>query len=441
MNEEFHECSNDVYNFCMKYASHFPLHYVSGPEGWGGYYFYKTEEAFKNETGKKLIKHPLGDCLVNIRFLQANKIYTSTDLAKWLNKYGYSKATEKYVAMLKIKFSKADWRWIALTNFPLLGMIKKVASPSILFPGAGKILDYQLYDLNPGGKGHAYIAKFKGIPEEQSAPKVENWLVSQMKWNFKPDSSQMKFIKDPRKATTMFYGMEIEVSSKLSYTDLQRVVTEVEPQQEPFFYFKYDSSIKGKYPTYEIVTFPSSKRMLKFNMRLLFEKLDKLKPDWRKFFDVNESQGIHIHMSTQGFNDNFHTSRFVVFWNQYEGKGKNFIQKIGHRKYTQHFKAAATHEGLTLSRRLQTSTMESMGCDKYSCCRETGQTLEVRVFKASLDLDFILYCIDTVTAVADYTEKVPIRNLSSVNLEPGFLAWLQGTSTYNYAKRRLTECA
>lgn len=239
-------------------------------------------------------------------------------------------------------------------------------------------------------------------------------------YSFRPE---FKFLSLPKEKQHLYFGLELEVSSRLAPYEFQCIVTGVEPKQEPFFYFKQDSSITGKYDhNVEIVTMPSTPKFLKKNFRIFFGKLERLVEEKVKgqdlswVFDTSPSlnNGLHIHVSSDAFirsslYDKSHKSKFLTALNQWDTTFQTFLKKVTKRHQdiatSQFCHINPDFDGLTLARRLS-GRRPSMR-DRHSSCHDTGGTVEVRVFYGLPTLKHIYSCIEFTQSMFYYTQYVP----------------------------------
>ena len=114
------------------------------------------------------------------------------------------------------------------------------------------------------------------------------------------------------------FGVELEFSSSVSVKELQYIVTDVEPKQRPFFIFKHDGSVTGRFQhKVELVTVPCTARYLRQEFKKFFKKLETLcavkgRP-LSDYFDTsfNLNNGIHIHVSRSSFVSDVHRRKFT----------------------------------------------------------------------------------------------------------------------------------
>lgn len=245
---------------------------------------------------------------------------------------------------------------------------------------------------------------------------------------------------------TVMFGLELEISTSLSTHDIQRIVCDVEPKQEPFFICKKDSSISGRFDNaIELVTVPATPRYLKKAWGLFFKKLDRLARAKGKMIDDyvdtsdNLSNGLHIHVSKNAFK-RYHQTRFMAVWQASDSKTRALLQELSGRptRYTDNGYCQPDYafEGVTLARKLKGS-VTSRG--RSVCHTGNSQTVEVRIFQGIFDLPHVLRCIETVEGVYNFTEMLSYSSFGlrlSTRLKEFFLK----SSGYRHVKE-IFKCA
>jgi len=262
-------------------------------------------------------------------------------------------------------------------------------------------------------------------------------------WNYQPN---FEFFSCKKEKTKLYFGLELEVNTRLPWSDIRRVMLDVEPKQPEFLYSMSDSSISGKFNNcYEIVSMPMTPRRMRQEYKKLFAKLSKLLDakglEMDEVFDMDtRSTGIHVHTSANAYGK-LQRRKFTAMWNSDIPAILNTINLLAGRKLTetQYCKPSPAYEG----RRVGYSLKEVRYTDKYAACNDTGhsQTVEVRVFKGTPTLKNILGCIDTVEAMFNFTAEMP--NSAFSNTFPKvFHTWLYSQPAYKYRdlKERI-QCA
>lgn len=282
---------------------------------------------------------------------------------------------------------------------------------------------------------------------------LASYYVQRMNYTYKPP--ELTFLSHPRDTANdpLFFGMEVEVSTRITPTELQAIVTQHEPKQEPFFIMKSDSSISGSYDQmYEIVTMPCSPRYLKQEWRTLFKKLEELcsMKNMRitDVFDTRPSlsNGIHIHVSNDAFvqysvHRHTHRNKFVSLWNGWDSEFQTWLQRITKRpvlpKDSGYCHVHPGLDGYTLARRIGRGPSSS---DRHSACHVTPNTTELRVFQGVFSLDHILSCIELTQGALEYTANAPLSAMNHRAHQP-LIEWFFKQNGYNHAKEALAQCA
>lgn len=233
-------------------------------------------------------------------------------------------------------------------------------------------------------------------------------------YSFKMNEVEFDWYRSVNNENSVMFGLELEISTELSTHEIQRIVRDVEPKQEPFFIFKQDSSISGRYSNaLELVTVPCTPRYLRKNWKIFFQKLDKLcRAKGMVVGDVvdtngNLSNGLHIHVSRDSFLDKPHFNKFLTAWNQWSKSVVNLFNTIAARPtdYTKnsYCKINQSHEGLVLARRLK-----GIRCnDRMSVAHDsTGSTVEVRLYQGIFDIAHIMRCISFTEAMFEFSQSM-----------------------------------
>ena len=175
---------------------------------------------------------------------------------------------------------------------------------------------------------------------------VDSKWRNKINYTFKMNPDQYNFFRKVSKDITYtpMYGLELEVNTLLSTEEIYRIVTEVEPKQEPFFIFKDDASISGKFGArgnYELVTVPCSYRYLRKAWATFFKKVEDLCKakglEVGEVFDTSKSltNGLHIHVSKDAFYSDHHQRKFMAVFNQWDQTTIDFLARIsGRPSYT-----------------------------------------------------------------------------------------------------------
>lgn len=406
-------------------------------------------------------------------FLERNKLYTMGDFFRFINDLGYHS---------HIEGAPFHWDYISKTyKLPRGKTIEQLdqtpiirfqqnpynagssSGQYVLFNFSNPEVNYNSYydGMDVDYSGCQFVCNYTNTPDQTvttSDPiqafknRVPSWLTKMNNYSYKPTDMQFMCLKEH---TNQYLGMEIEFSTMLSPLELQYIVMEVEPKQKPFFFFKSDSSVSGSYHwTMELVTFPCTRRYLRKEFKTFFSKLDRLvkenELDMSGIFDLErrDNNGIHIHVSKNSFSlneeviDRLWKNKFLTVWNNTDDNSRAFLDKLSRRvrSLSSHSYCAPSSfmAGKKLVHKLKEGTGRAGG-NRYSSCHETANTLEVRVFRSIWDIEHILYCIDIVCAVQEYTAGASIRSVES-RFAQTFIDWLDSTKMYPNAKKVVAQC-
>lgn len=277
---------------------------------------------------------------------------------------------------------------------------------------------------------------------DSSQPVVEEHHTSSevMNYTYKPE---YKFMAMPKEQTECYFGLELEVNSKVPWSDIHRAMTSMVPVQEAFIFSKQDGSISGQYNNcYEVVSHPMSPRRMRVEFTTLFKKLERLVADkgleWKEVFDMETTTtGIHVHVSKGSFTplSRTHKKKFMMLWNNSSPAISDFTAKLACRtlKGNTYVKPASNYAGRSLAWMLK----EGKNDDRYSSCNETPSTVEVRAFRGQPSLASVRHAIDTTEAMLRFTEQMPNSQLNR-HFPRHFKAWLGKQNKNSYRNLKMT---
>jgi hypothetical protein len=413
---------------------------------WRDYKFYKTKKGFGNSLGnyKRLPEH-INFWPIVIPFREQHGLDTVSDIVDLLNSWGYNPSIQVRLRdHFGIEFSKEEWVWsAAYPETPLTRIEPQGGSTGdTLGLGLQSKLHYSYYESWSPESGYPCFSIFVVVKNSFDTG-LPDWLTKVNNYKYVPDKLTFVHSDNEYNRWALYFGMEIEVSSKISPAELQYIVTSVEPVQEPFFYHKHDGSIKernGYSNRYEIVTFPMSYKCLKHEFEVLFDKLKRWED--KELFAWGSDTGLHIHVSNNSFTSRLHRNKFAALWNQHGASGRKFIETIGKRPFNAYCEPFNDHYGRTNSYKLKHgSYAPGHDSSRRAACRQTNNTSEVRIFAGGFDLEHIKYCLEAVHAMHSYSDKVPIGIISSPSFPPDFTEWLSTEPRYKRLQKELKACA
>tara|TARA_R110000851_G_scaffold12862_6_gene44325 strand:- start:5312 stop:6658 length:1347 start_codon:yes stop_codon:yes gene_type:complete len=284
----------------------------------------------------------------------------------------------------------------------------------------------------------------EGPTEAPTAPTSAATTPTQvMNYTYKPE---YKFMTMPKEQTECYFGLELEINTKIPWVDIHRAMTTVLPIQEDFIFAKQDGSIDGKFNnSYEIVSHPMSPRRMRSEFTTLFKKIERIVADkgleWSDVFDTDTtSTGIHIHVSKGSFTplSRTHKKKFMMLWNTSSPAISKFTSKLACRDLKSH--RYAKHSSSYSGRSLAWMLTEGKNSDRHSACNETPNTVEVRAFRGQPTVASIRHAIDTTEAMLRFTEQAANSQLSR-HFPYHFMTWLgkQNRNSYRNLKRTLAS--
>lgn len=283
-----------------------------------------------------------------------------------------------------------------------------------------------LYDPTPNTSvtkaelAFRYCGQVEVVARERTSATSDKWT-KYYNYSFEMDPDTFKWFRAVKNENSVMFGMELEVSTKLSCEEIQAIVREVEPKQEPFFIFKHDSSISGKFNNnIEFVTVPCTPRYLRTHWKIFFQKLERLcREKGLKVDDVIDtrgdlSNGLHIHVSRDSFLDEPHYNKFLTSWNQWNKSVVSLFNSVSSRPtdYTKngYCRISSSHDGMVLARRLKGVDSMERNCVAHD---RSGKTIEVRLFQGIFDLTHIMRCISFTEVVFEFSQMMGYSNFDS----------------------------
>ena len=225
-------------------------------------------------------------------------------------------------------------------------------------------------------------------------------------------------LKMPHENPYLYYGAELEVLFK-SGQDLDVIVREAIEASEGLFVAEYDRSVADLGNGTEFITRPMSYKMwMSDEVR---QKLEKFITVLNKYHACNpqpEGCGLHVHMSKKFFENNTKKKVkqiksdidwiFQIFQDE--------IEKISRRPYTEYcaskkYRLSQSWERFKISENMSLNAelaikpsgltqSRGSGVTHHDAIIETGETIEVRTFRSTINIDEILATIEFCRAIA-----------------------------------------
>ena len=259
-------------------------------------------------------------------------------------------------------------------------------------------------------------------------------------YSYRPDVIFHSTDKNER----LFFGIEIEVEAYRNLADASNYAYQLEQQE--LAYLKHDGSLSCGF---EVVTHPMSHDFFKNEASDFFDVIETLRSQYKvKSWDTNTC-GLHIHISRSGFNSGAHMHRFLnlVYSNQelYEklaGRSSDQWAKFtdiisqdyvrdanGERTYTTSDDGFQTYNVRTtrsFRRKLNDGGYgyNSRGSDRYSAVNcQNNATLEMRIFRGTVNTDTIKSHIDLAHASVEYTRTLTANDVINGALTADSFMW------------------
>jgi hypothetical protein len=245
-------------------------------------------------------------------------------------------------------------------------------------------------------------------------------------YSYRPDAIFHSTDKNER----LYFGIEVEVEDPRNLSESAGYAHRLEGME--LAYLKHDGSLSCGY---EIVTHPMSHDYYKNEASDLWDTLEHLRTHYKvKSWDTSTC-GLHIHISRTGFNGGGHMHRFLnlIYSNQ------DFYQRLAGREESRwatfddimsmeivrdaYGNRVTDDDGFTLhkTKRSIASKLQSYSTERYSAVNTRNrETLEIRIFKGTVNTNTIKSHIDLAHASVEYT-----RNLTVRDVREGALAWVK----------------
>ena len=252
-------------------------------------------------------------------------------------------------------------------------------------------------------------------------------------YSYRPDAIFHSVDKDER----LFFGIEIEVEAKDDLRESAEYAHQLEALD--LAYLKHDGSLNNGF---EIVTHPMSHDFFKNEATHFFTVMEGLRTKSGirvKSWDT-KTCGLHIHISRTGFNGGAHMHRFLNlvysnpdFYSTLAGRTSDQWAKFtdiyrtdykrdanGERIYHDDGRGWEVETKRTFKHKLDMDR----NSDRYSAVNTNNrETLEMRIFRGSVNGDTIKAQIDLAHASVEYTRTLTIQDVREGALSADNLMW------------------
>lgn len=251
-------------------------------------------------------------------------------------------------------------------------------------------------------------------------------------YSYRPDAIFHSTNKDER----LFFGMEIEVEARDNLRDSAEYAHQLESMD--LAYLKHDGSLNNGF---EIVTHPMSHDFFKNEAQDFFAVMEGLRSQQGirvKSWDTRTC-GLHIHISRTGFSGGSHMHRFLnlvysnpEFYSTLAGRQSDQWAKFSDifmRDYVRHEDGTIVRDewdcGIVKTVRQFKHKLDSnRGSDRYSAVNTLNrETLEMRIFRGTVNGDTIKSQLDLAHASVEYTRNLTVQDVRNGALTYDNFMW------------------
>jgi hypothetical protein len=223
-------------------------------------------------------------------------------------------------------------------------------------------------------------------------------------YSYRPDP---QFHSSNGEQTRLYFGIEIETEVRGGDYSYRTTAAEYAQQQLEMYdlaYLKSDGSLECGF---EIVSHPLSHSYFMNDATRFWDTIKKLKSDYGMMAWGTKTCGLHVHISRAGFNGGSHQHRFL----QLVYNNKRFYELLAGRSSSHWAKFDDIFDPETGAKSFK-SKFDRHGSDRYSAVNTNNRnTLEMRIFRGSLNPRFIKSAIDLAHASVEYTRVMSVKEV------------------------------
>ena len=252
-------------------------------------------------------------------------------------------------------------------------------------------------------------------------------------YSYRPDAIFHSTKDDER----LFFGIEIEVEARDNLRDSAEYAHQLESMD--LAYLKHDGSLNNGF---EIVTHPMSHDFFKNNAQDFFAVMEGLRSQQGirvKSWDTRTC-GLHIHISRTGFSGGAHMHRFLNlvytnpdFYSTLAGRTSDQWAKftdIIQKEYVRDVNGdrVPTEDSygyqIKTTRQFKHKLNSDRNSDRYSAVNTLNrETLEMRIFRGSVNGDTIKSQLDLAHASVEYTRNLTVQDVTQGALLSDSFMW------------------
>jgi hypothetical protein len=228
-------------------------------------------------------------------------------------------------------------------------------------------------------------------------------------YSYRPDPI---FHSSEEEQTRLYFGIEIETEVRGGDYGDRRVAADYAQQleHEGLAYLKSDGSLECGF---EIVTHPLSHSYFMNDASTLWNTIGTLKDRYGMMAWGTKTCGLHIHISRNGFSGGSHQHRFL----QLVYNNKDFYEVLAGRSSSHWAKFDDIFDPETGTKSFK-NKFNRHGSDRYSAVNTNNRnTLEMRIFRGSLNTRFIKSCIDLAHASVEFTRVMSVLEVREHKLD------------------------
>lgn len=232
--------------------------------------------------------------------------------------------------------------------------------------------------------------------------------------NYRPDPIFHSTEKNDR----LYFGIEIELEAGRNRDTIAEYANQLEGME--LAYLKHDGSLSCGF---EVVTHPMTHDFYKNQASDLWKVIEGLRTDYGVKSWSTQTCGLHIHISRTGFNGGAHMHRFLnlVYSNQalYEAlAGRSSTQWAKFDDVTQSKWQGERDENGNRTyktwRGFTNKIDNGRNTDRYSAVNtQNTHTLEMRIFRGSVNGDTVKSQLDLAHASVEYTRVMSLQEVKS----------------------------
>jgi hypothetical protein len=223
-------------------------------------------------------------------------------------------------------------------------------------------------------------------------------------YSYRPDPIFYKMASED--SNRLYFGIEIETEVRGQGYGERTTAAEYayRLEVERLAYLKSDGSLECGF---EIVTHPMSHAFMTDVDNPLWHVLTTLKRDYNMMSWGTRTCGLHVHISRNGFSGGSHQHRFL----QLVYNNKEFYELLAGRSASHWAKFDDVVDPDTGKKTFK-GKFDRHGSDRYSAVNTNNRnTLEMRIFRGSLNPRFVKSAVNLAHASVEYTRVMSVQEV------------------------------